>query len=455
MPDKILAAREMLSPSLADVTIARLASDSPVEVRGAVVAASEHVVEVAGLSAFATVGGVVELTDRGGSSLLGEVVGIRDGRVVVMGLQPLTNLGPGCAARLAKAVGEIRPSDDWLGRIFDGVGEPLDDGPPPSIGRRAYPLRASPPPASRRGLVAERIDTGVAAINTFATCCRGQRLGIFAGSGVGKTTLLGMLARNVSADALVIALVGERGKELSEFLERYLPAEVRRRAVVVMSTSDQTATLRRRAVLVAAAIAEKLRDDGLHVAFFLDSLTRYAMALREIGLVAGEPVGPSGYPASVFSELPKVIERLGPGEEGKAITAFLTVLVEGDDMNEPVADAVRGIVDGHLVLDRRIADGGRYPAIDIARSVSRAMPHCNDEGEGRLISEALRLEAVYQDIEDLYKLSMYKKGSNSDIDQAIDFHGRLEAMLAQPFGTVVDLGTGFEMLRSRLDGGQS
>jgi flagellum-specific ATP synthase len=330
----------------------------------------------------------------------------------------------------------------------------MDGGPPPSVGSQAYPLRASPPPASKRALVAERIDTGVTAINTFVTCCRGQRLGIFAGSGVGKTTLLGMLARNVNADAIVIALVGERGKELSEFLERYLPAEVRRRAVVVLSTSDQTAILRRRAVLVAASIAEKLRDEGLHVAFFLDSLTRYAMALREIGLVAGEPVGPSGYPASVFAELPKVIERLGPGVGRGAITAYLTVLVEGDDMNEPVADAVRGIVDGHLVLDRKIADGGRYPAIDISRSVSRAMPHCNDAEEGRLISEALRLEAVYKDIEDLYKLSMYKVGSNLEIDQAINFHGRLEAMLAQPFEAVVNLGTGFDMLRSCL-GSQS
>ncbi len=439
---------------MADVAIAALASGSPVEVRGSVTAATEHALEVIGLSAFATVGGVVEVTDRGGSTILGEVVGIRDARVVVMGLQPLNNLGPGCSARLARAVGEVRPSQDWLGRIFDGVGAPIDSGPLPSVGSRAYPLRASPPPASKRGLVAERIDTGVAAINTFVTCCRGQRLGIFAGSGVGKTTLLGMLARSVSADAIVIALVGERGKELGEFLERYLPAEVRCRSVVVLSTSDQTAILRRRAVLVAAAIAEKLRDDGLHVAFFLDSLTRYAMALREIGLVAEEPVGPSGYPASVFAELPKVVERLGPGVGGGAITAFLTVLVEGDDMNEPVADAVRGIVDGHLVLDRKIADGGRYPAIDIARSVSRAMPHCNDEEEGRLISEALRLESVYRDIEDLYKLSMYKKGSNADIDQAIDFHGKLEGMLAQPFGTVVDFGTGFDMLRSRLNGRQ-
>lgn len=452
VPDKNLPPRAAGDRTIADAVIAAVASTSPVEPRGRVVSAGEHVVEIEGLSAFGTVGGTVELVDRGGAQILGEIVGFRDERAVVMGLQALSNLGPGCGARLVHAAAEIHPSRSWLSRIFDGTGTVIDGGSPPGVGPSRYPLRAASPPATRRGLVAERIDVGIAALNTFVTCCRGQRLGIFAGSGVGKTTLLGMLTRNVEADAVVIALVGERGKELSEFLERYLPEDVRRRTVVVISTSDQTAILRRRAVLVATAVAEKFRDDGLHVAFFLDSLTRYAMALREIGLAAGEPAGPSGYPASVFAELPKIVERLGPGEGGQAITAFLSVLVEGDDLNEPISDAVRGIIDGHVVLDRKIADGGRYPAIDVARSVSRSMPHCNRPEESVLIGEALRLEAVYRDIEDLYKLSIYKKGANADIDRAIDFHGRLEAFLAQPTEATIDLERGFAGLGELISG---
>lgn len=316
MPDKNLPPRAAGDRTIADAVIAAVASTSPVEPRGRVVSAGEHVVEIEGLSAFGTVGGPSSSSIVAARRSWARSSGSATNAPSSWDCRRCQISGP------AAVPGSCMPPPKFIPR---GPGcRGYSTGPEPSStaaallasDRRA--IRCEPPRRLRHvGVWWPNGSMGIAALNTFVTCCRGQRLGIFAGSGVGKTTLLGMLTRNVEADAVVIALVGERGKELSEFLERYLPEDVRRRTVVVISTSDQTAILRRRAVLVATAVAEKFRDDGLHVAFFLDSLTRYAMALREIGLAAGEPAGPSGYPASVFAELPKIVERLGPGKAAR------------------------------------------------------------------------------------------------------------------------------------------
>jgi flagellum-specific ATP synthase len=294
-------------------------------------------------------------------------------------------------------------------------------------------LKAAPPPASARGRVGRKLDLGVRALNAFATCCQGQRMGIFSGSGVGKSTLMAMLARNSDADAIVIALVGERGREVKEFVEDDLGAEGLARSVVVAATSDEPPLVRRQAAYTAMAVAEQLRDQGLHVLMLMDSVTRFAMAQREVGLSAGEPPASKGYTPTVFAELPRLLERAGPGyADGQgSITGLFTVLVEGDDHNEPVADAVRGILDGHIVLERNIAERGRFPAINILRSVSRTMPGCNSPEEQSVVVRARAPLAVYEDMAELIRLGAYKAGTNAEVDVAVKLYPQLEAFLSQ------------------------
>ncbi len=426
------------------------AAPHPVRFSGLISSVTEHVAEVSGLAAFGSVGAAVTVSNRSGGQVPGEIVGFRGDQALVMGFRPFAAVGPGCSVRLEPAANFVRPSVGWLSRVINGAGDPIDGGAPLTYGDKAYPLRAAPPSAFSRGLVDQPLDLGIAALNTFVTACQGQRLGIFAGSGVGKTTLMGMLSKLTDAEANVIVLVGERGRELAEFLNRHLDGEQRSRTLVVVSTSDESAILRRRAVLLAVTAAEYLRDQGMQVMMLMDSATRYAMALREIGLANGEPPGAGGYPPSVIAELPRMIERLGPVEGSGAITAFLTVLVDGDDMNDPVADAMRGFLDGHIVLDRRVAERGRYPPIDVVRSVSRAMPHCNRPEDASASAQALKLESVYLDIEDLYKLSLYKLGTDPEIDRAIAFHGKLEQFLSQAPGERRTLDEGFNTLRAAL-----
>jgi len=300
---------------------------------------------------------------------------------------------------------------------------------------------------------------GVRAMNAFTTLCKGQRMGIFAGSGVGKSTLMAMLARNTDADAIVIGLIGERGREVKEFIEDDLGEEGLARAVVVAATSDEAPLVRRQAAYVAMAVAEKLRDDGLNVLLLMDSVTRFAMAQREIGLSAGEPPASKGYTPTVFAELPRLLERAGPGLQDAdptkavgSITALFTVLVEGDDHNEPISDAVRGILDGHIVLERAIAERGRFPAINVLKSVSRAMPGCNTPEEQGLIQQARGPMTIYEDMADLIRLGAYKAGTNPEVDHAVMLYPQIEAFLTQRKDEATDLATGYQSLSAILDG---
>jgi flagellum-specific ATP synthase len=294
---------------------------------------------------------------------------------------------------------------------------------------------------------------GVKALNTFLTMCRGQRMGIFAASGVGKSVLMAMLARSTEADVNVIGLIGERGREVQEFIEDTLGPEGLKRSVVIVATSDEPALMRRQAAYATLAVAEYFRDQGQHVFCMMDSVTRFAMAQREIGLSAGEPPTTKGYPPTVFGELAKLLERAGPGKTGKGfITGLFTVLVEGDDHDEPVADAVRGILDGHIVLERSIAERGRYPAINILRSVSRMLPHCNNDNENALITRARRLMATYEDMAEMIRLGAYRRGSNPEVDEAIHYHDALEAFLSQKPVEAFRLDEGYDELSRILNG---
>jgi flagellum-specific ATP synthase len=420
-------------------------------------------VEVTGALGAVRLGGQVHLSIGINKTISCEVVGFRDGRALVMPLGPLEGITLGARADFEDRPAAIRPSSAWLGRVVDGFGNAMDDKGPLPQGPRAYPLKAAPPLATRRARMGGKLDTGVRAMNAFTTLCLGQRMGIFAGSGVGKSTLMAMLARNSNADAIVIGLIGERGREVKEFIEDDLGEEGLARSVVIAATGDEAPLVRRQAAYVAMAVAEKLRDDGLNVLLLMDSVTRFAMAQREIGLSAGEPPASKGYTPTVFAELPRLLERAGPGSEdgpgaeganGKigSITGLFTVLVEGDDHNEPVSDAVRGIVDGHIVLDRAIAERGRFPAINILKSVSRAMPGCNSEGEQGLIRSARAPMTVYEDMAELIRLGAYRIGTNPEVDHAIKLYPQLEAFLTQSKDEATDLATGYQSLSAILDG---
>ena len=399
---------------------------------GCVTGITGLLVEADGLAGALGVGDRCRLVGRGGDSTLADVVGFRSGSSLLMPYGPVTGLGLGCRAEVTGDDGAVYPDNTWLGRVVGGLGQPVDGAGALHEGTRRYPLRASPPPAHGRQRMEGKLDLGVRALNTFLTCCRGQRLGIFAGSGVGKSSLLSMLARQSDADVNVIGLIGERGREAREFIEDSLGEEGLRRSVVVVATSDQSPPLRRHAAYTTLAVAEYFRDQGAQVLCMMDSVTRFAMAQREIGLAAGEPPTSKGYPPSVFAELPRLLERAGPGGPGQGgITGLFTVLVDGDDHNEPIADAARGILDGHVVLDRSIAERGRYPAINILKSVSRALPGCNTDDENKLIGRARRLLAVYEDMAELIRLGAYRAGSDAEVDEAVRLYPKIEAFLSQ------------------------
>ena len=410
-------------------------------------------VEVTGASGAIGLGGRLRIVGTDGQETPCEVVGFRDGRALAMPFGQLEGITLGARATFEERVSAIYPSRAWLGRVIDGFAQPADGKGPLACGMDPFPLRAAPPPAHTRARLGGKLDLGVRALNAFATCCKGQRMGIFSGSGVGKSILLAMLARNTEADVTVIALVGERGRELKEFIEDDLGPEGLARSVVVAATSDEAPLTRRQAAFVAMATAEYFRAQGLHVLLLMDSVTRFAMAQREIGLSAGEPPASKGYTPTVFAELPRLLERAGPGLTGTtgSITGLFTVLVEGDDHNEPIADAVRGILDGHIVLERAIAERGRYPAINVLKSISRAMPHCNSSAEQLTITRARSQLAVYEDMAELIRLGAYRTGTNPEVDRAIAIYPQLEAFLAQQKDECTALAAGYANLNKILD----
>ena len=390
--------------------------------------------------------------DRASDPLLAEVVALEEGGVLLSPFGEVRKLGLGARVRIARGYDHLCPGAGWLGRIVDPLGRPLDEGPPLPPGPVPYPIHGVPLPAHRRRDLGPRLDLGVRALNLFAPCRRGQRLGVFAGSGVGKSTLLSMLARHGAADAIVLGLIGERGRELHGFLRDGLGAEGLRRSVAVVATSDMPAMLRRRAAYLTITVAEALRDQGLSVLCLIDSVTRFAMALREIHLAAGEPPASRGYPPGVFAELPRLLERAGPGEGEGSITGLFTVLVEGDDLSEPVADALRATLDGHVVLDRDIAEGGRFPPVDVLRSLSRSTPECYGEAERPLVERARRLMRAHADAAELIQLGAYKPGSDPLIDEAIRARPALEALLAQGKDERSTIEDDFARLAAALDG---
>jgi flagellum-specific ATP synthase len=391
-------------------------------------------IEAAGPPQALVLGGAARLESPDGPRA--EVVGFEGDRAVLLACDPVEGLFPGAKVYLDPKPASVRPHDSWLGRVIDAFGDPVDGLGPLLEGARRRPLRASPPLPQARARVSDPLELGVRALDMFAPCGQGQRLGLFAGSGVGKSTLMSMLARNADADVVVIGLIGERGREVREFVEDTLGPDGLRRAVVVSATSDEPAPKRRRAAWMTLTIAEHFRDEGKRVLCLFDSVTRFAMAQREIGLAAGEPPTSRGYTPSVFSELPRLLERAGPGTVRSGagtgtITGLFTVLVDGDDHNEPIADAVRGILDGHVVLSRHIAERGRYPAIDILKSLSRLTPIIQPKDAQDLAARARRSMAAYADMEELIRLGAYTKGSDAETDDAIGRHGALEAFLTQ------------------------
>ena len=385
---------------------------------------------VTGFGQSAGVGDRVMIQSNHGT-LGGEVVAFARDRVTVMPEGSADGLAPGARALLAESPC-LYPCDAWLGRVVDGLGQPLDGKGVLPQGTTRMPLRRPAPPAFTRRLMGERLETGLRALDSFIPLCRGQRIGVFAASGVGKSTLMGMLSRFVDTDVVVVGLIGERGREVREFLEVILGETGLARTVVVVATSDQPALARRRAAQATLTVAEWFRGQGKQVLCLLDSVTRLAHAQREIGLAAGEPATTRSYTPSVFTELPALLERAGPGPEGEGdITGIFTVLVDGDDHDEPVADAVRGILDGHLVLDRRIGESGRWPAINILRSVSRALPRCHSDKENDQLIRARQLLGAYDSMAEMIRLGAYRTGSDPLVDRAIAAQPAFDAFLGQ------------------------
>ncbi|WP_234053979.1 MULTISPECIES: flagellar protein export ATPase FliI [unclassified Xanthobacter] len=418
---------------LAAAVEAGLEESPPLRVGGVVREVAPTHFDVSGLSHVLRLGERVGVEGDAGVRL-GEVVRIDGACAVVKPYDSQMQVGLGERAfRVGPLV--LHPSEQWKGRVVNALGQPLDGEGPLARGLKAMPLDRDPPAAMARARVEKPLRTGVRAVDIFTPLCQGQRMGIFAGSGVGKSTLLSMLAGCTGFDTVVVALVGERGREVREFLEGPL-APNRARAVVVVSTSDESPMMRRMAPQAALAVAEHFRDAGESVLLIVDSVTRYAHAARDVALAAGEPAVARGYAPSVFSTLPKLLERAGPGEEGKgSITGIFSVLVDGDDHNDPVADAIRGTLDGHIVLDRAIADQGRFPAINVLRSVSRLSGLVWNEGERELVRRLKAMIARFEDTRDLRLMGGYQAGSDLDLDQAIAAVPRIYDALRQNPGS--------------------
>ena len=437
-------------PSLLSKLAEEINALDPRRFEGRVTGLSGSLIEATGPMEALALG--ARATVHGHTLMRGEIVGFRGDRALIAPYDAIEAIRPGARVVLEGGAPMARPSKAWLGRVIDCFGNPVDGEGPLPQGLKPHPVRAAPPSAHDRARVGGRLDVGVRALNVFAALCRGQRMGVFAGSGVGKSVLMSMLARGANADVIVIGLVGERGREVKEFIEDTLGEEGRRRSVVVVATSDESAARRRLAPHMACAVAEHFRDEGLDVLLLIDSVTRFAMAQREIGLSVGEPPTTKGYTPSVFAELPKLLERAGPGREGEhgSITALFTVLVDGDDHNEPIADAVRGILDGHIVMERAIAERGRYPAINVLKSISRLMPMCHTADENALVGRAREMLSLYGEMEELIRIGAYKAGADPNVDEAIRVRGALEAVLTQARDELTSIDDSFRILAEAL-----
>ncbi|MBS0561433.1 MAG: FliI/YscN family ATPase [Proteobacteria bacterium] len=392
-------------------------------------------IKISGLHPFALTRKRLTIGDPSGPGLISEIVeqGRSFARALPLGGSNATELSSDAFIRFPTTVPSIRISDQWIGRVFDALLQPLDGGGAMQCGDTAYPIHASPPVPGQREALGSRIETGVRAINLFATCRKGQRLGIFAGSGVGKSSLLSMLLRHSTYDVAVVALIGERGREVRDFVEGHMGKDRLRKACVVAATSDVSPILQRDAAYIALTLAEFFRDQGRSVLLLFDSITRFCLALRETILNSGQPPASRGYPPTVFSELAKLLERAGPGPTrlGGSMTAFFNVLVEGDDLTEPVADSVRGILDGHIILDRQISEAGRYPPIDVIRSLSRNASEGNSYHENALIRRAREILQTRSAVQELIHLGAYRKGADPQIDLALMVSPLIEELLVQ------------------------
>ena len=383
-----------------------------------------------GLGLHASLGDRVVFSMRSGTPLAGEVVALQAERVAILPEGPMDGLSIGMRVELIFAP-SLAPANSWIGRIIDPFGQPLD-GRPLLAGGDERGFRPAPPPAASRNRLGARLDTGLAVFDTLLPLVRGQRMGLFAGSGVGKSTLLSALARGVSADVVVIGLIGERGRELREFVEEVLGPEGMARSVVVAATSDQSPLARRRCAWAAMTVAEHFRDQGKHVLFLADSITRFAEAHREIALAAGESPSYRGFPPSTSQMIMSLAERSGPGPVGSGdITAIFSVLVAGSDMEEPVADILRGVLDGHVVLDRAIAERGRFPAVDVLRSVSRSLPQAASTRENALIARARSLLGTYAESELMIRAGLYAPGSDARLDEAVRIFPQLDTFFTR------------------------
>ena len=389
------------------------------------------------------------ITSKDGSQQLSaEVVGFRDNRILLMPFGAVGGIGIGATVENTGKPFQVYVGPELLGQVLDGIGQPMDGEP--MVLSQTYPVECAPPDPMKRKLIAEVLPLGVKAVDGLLTIGKGQRIGIFAGSGVGKSTLLGMFARNTRADINVIALIGERGREVGEFIERDLGAEGMQRSVLVVATSDQPALIRNKAAKTATAIAEYFRDQGKDVLLMMDSLTRFSMAQREIGLASGEPPVTRGYPPSVYSEMPKLLERAGNTESG-SITGLYTVLVDGDDFNEPITDTARGLLDGHIVLSRKLGHKNHYPAIDVLQSISRCMSQIATKEHKQLAGKLKNVLATYNEAEDLINIGAYKSGSNSEIDYAISKIQKVNEYLMQDVDSKYQFDEELALLKAIFD----
>ena len=419
---------------------------------GKIISIRGSIIEAAGISFATNIGSKCKITPKNNPPIFCEVISLNNDVATLMPYDNLAGVGVNDPIQVISIEQTLYPSKHWLGRVINAFGEPIDQKGPLAQGNSPCNLQNAPPKAHERQRVSRKIDTGIKAINTFLSCCSGQRLGVFAGSGVGKSILLSMLTKFAEPQIKIIGLIGERGREVKEFLEDNLGEDGLANAIVVVATSDESPLRRKQAAYLTLALGEFFRDLQMDVLCILDSITRFASAQREIGLAAGEPPTAKGYTPSVFSELPKLLERAGPGLTSQGnITGFFSVLVEGDDFNEPISDTVRSILDGHIILSRKIANNGIYPAIDILKSVSRTLPKCNSVAENKLISKARTLLTDYENMADMIQIGAYKNGSDAKVDEAIKYINPLKNFINQRYDEKFNLEQSYHALAQSID----